>query len=69
MEYFLEEKAGLIESKGKDRNEIFRTSVPFSSDDFETLLEDLLDDRPGQSFELQTIQIVGSGRNQVFRDF
>jgi len=59
MYYVLEEKAGLIESKIKDRKEIFRTSVPFPSDDFETLLEDLLDDRPGQSFELQTIEIVG----------
>jgi SAM-dependent methyltransferase len=55
----LEEKAGLIESKGKDKNEIVRTSVPCPSDEVETLLEDLLDDRPGQSFELQIIEIVG----------
>lgn len=55
----LEEKAGLIEIKGKEKNEIFRTSVPCPSDDIETLLEDLLDDRPGQSFELQIIEIIG----------
>ena len=50
-------KAGLIEIKG---DEIFRTSVPCPSDDVETLLEDLLDDRPGQSLELQIIGIIGS---------
>jgi SAM-dependent methyltransferase len=55
----LEQKAGLIEIKGKDKNEIVRTSVPCPSHDVETLLEDLLDDRPGQSFELQIIEIIG----------
>lgn len=54
--YNVLEKAGLIEIKG----EIFRTSVPCPSDDVETLLEDLLDDRPGQSLELQIIGIIGS---------
>ncbi|RDW76206.1 hypothetical protein BP5796_07027 [Coleophoma crateriformis] len=57
--YKVLEEAGLIEIKGKDKNVIVRTSMPCPSDDLETLLEDLLDDRPGQSFELQIIEIVG----------
>lgn len=55
----LEENAGLIQIKGEDHSEILRTSVPSPDSDIGTLLEDLLDDRPGQSFELQLIEIIG----------
>jgi hypothetical protein len=51
----LEEKAGLIQIEGKDKNEIVHTSVPCPSYDVETLLEHVLGDRPRQSLELQII--------------
>ncbi|KAM0255271.1 hypothetical protein ACHAQJ_005926 [Trichoderma viride] len=52
----LEQKAGLIETKGED---IIRTSVACPSDDIEGILEDLLDDRPAQEWELGLMERTG----------
>ncbi|KAF3012564.1 hypothetical protein E8E14_001900 [Neopestalotiopsis sp. 37M] len=55
----LGKKSGLIEMKEESNKEIVRTAMPCPSDDIETLLEDLLDDRPGQSLELQIMETIG----------
>jgi thioester reductase-like protein/acyl carrier protein/SAM-dependent methyltransferase len=52
----LEKNAGLIEINGE---EITRTSVACPSNDTETMLENLLRDRPAQDAELQLMRITG----------
>jgi thioester reductase-like protein/SAM-dependent methyltransferase len=51
-----EKNAGLIEINGE---EIIRTSVPCPSNQTETMLENLLRDRPAQDAELQLMRITG----------
>ena len=51
----LEERSGLIQIEGKDKNEIVHTSVPCLCCDVETLLENLLRNRPGQGLELHIL--------------
>ncbi|KAF2177292.1 methyltransferase domain-containing protein [Zopfia rhizophila CBS 207.26] len=52
----LEKNAGLIETNGE---EITRTSVACPSSEIEDILEDLLDDRPAQEWELGLMQRTG----------
>ena len=52
----LEKNAGLIEINGE---EVFRTSVPCPSNQTETMLENLLRDRPAQDAELQLMRTTG----------
>ena len=52
----LEKKAGLIETNGE---EITRTSVACPSSEIEDILEDLLDDRPAQEWELGLMHRTG----------
>lgn len=52
----LENKAGLIETKGE---EIVRTPVPCPSSQIEDMLEDLFDDMPEQEWELGLVQRTG----------
>nr|XP_023920382.1 citrinin polyketide synthase-like [Quercus suber]POF00347.1 non-reducing polyketide synthase azaa [Quercus suber] len=57
----LQDKAGLVKT---DEAGIIRTSVAYEVEDVEAILEDLLDDRPGQSAELGLMGLVAGGLAQ-----